>query len=138
MARLDPAQLWKDSEKTLLRQVKNTPGLGLRELSRTTGLAPMTVGAHLHDLVDRGDLEVVIDGASHRHYLRGRIKPRPLPPELAELLQHVRDNPGLKQVELVAKFPSVARATVQHRLTRLEQRSLVERRGGVRGGYWAQ
>lgn len=52
-----------------------------------------------------------------------------------KILDAIRENPRIKQDELVSKL-SVSRATVQRTCKALTEKGILERKGGKRYGYW--
>ncbi len=52
-----------------------------------------------------------------------------------KILKIIRDNPQVKQAELVNEL-EVSRATIQRQIKALSEKKILERKGGKRYGYW--
>jgi DNA-binding transcriptional ArsR family regulator len=69
----------------VLSSIKQTPGLGFREIMRITGLSQAAVANHTRNLQDHGKLIMLKDGRATRFY------PGDIPPEECLILAQLRN-----------------------------------------------
>src|SRR5688572_8807611 len=80
---------------SILKAVEDEPGLGVRDIARTTGHSGITVSKHLAALRQSGELEAVLDGKKRLHYPAGKARPKPvhLPEGWSDILAVLDDLP---------------------------------------------
>lgn len=136
------ATLANDTRKTIFEAVCANPGLGVQELSKTSGVSYSTTTYHLERLASAGMIVMTPEGNKLRYYQNGgnfseaerRILPLLKNTEAARVLDAIASEPGTYRTQLAQRL-GVTTTTINWHLRRLFEAGLIRETRQGRNAY---